>query len=338
MKHVFYLNSHTTFLTVLGTIEYLKIDTSDVIFLYTRNYKHNIPCNSVAEYDFTQENDICNDCYGSRTQLVKAIKLIDDFVDEKIKDDYILYIPHLHMGTAQLLYTNPRCIKVAYVQEGAICQPKKFVINIPIKETIKNIIKNKLLLRTKRVWRGIGWYQSGTLNKQKSIDSYSFSKDFFKYLPSSNHIVKWPKLNIETNVKSGSTVFVFDGHVTNGLVEREYYYNVCKLIISKFAGENNYVKFHPAQQDDEREYIKSLFAIAEKSFSLCDDATPFELVLSNVSNLRVIGFGSSLLMYAHLLGHEVYAKDNLLLKSPLYQKYLRESDFPCFNDITNKQN
>lgn len=336
MKHVFYLNSHTTFLTVLGTIEYLKLAASDVIFLYTRNYKSNIPCDSFAEYDFTKENDICNDCYNSRSNLYKAIKIVDDFVEQHIGDDYILYVPHMAMGTAQLFYTNIRCIKVAFVQEGAMCQPKKFIKKMPLQEAIKNFIKINIFLRTNRVWRSVGWYQVGTLTKQDIIDSYSFDDDFFKYLPSDNHIVKWPKFNICTNVKSGSTVFVFDGYITNELVERDYYYDKCKQIISKYIKKDNYVKFHPAQKQDEREQLLKMFAETGQKFEVCDDQTPFELVLSNIKDLHVVGFGSSLLMYAHLLGHEVYANDNLLTDSKLYQKYLRESDFPCFHDIINK--
>ena len=42
MKHVFIIHSHTTFLTAIGCVNYQKLTSSDIIFLYVRNYKNSI--------------------------------------------------------------------------------------------------------------------------------------------------------------------------------------------------------------------------------------------------------------------------------------------------------
>ena len=45
MKHLFVIHSHTSFLTAMGTIEYLNLKEEDVGIAWSRNY-HNILYNS----------------------------------------------------------------------------------------------------------------------------------------------------------------------------------------------------------------------------------------------------------------------------------------------------
>ena len=50
---------------------------------------------------------------------------------------------------------------------------------------------------------------------------------------------------------------------------------------------------------------------------------PFELILVNYSNLKLYGFGTSLLFYGKAFGHQVVSKEYLLKKSWRYRHYSR---------------
>ena len=92
MKHVFIINSHTTFLTSVGTVEYLKLNDCDVIFVYVRNYKNSV---TKISYKVVDATNISNSCRKISTQYKEYIREVDLFVSQNICDKYALYVPHL---------------------------------------------------------------------------------------------------------------------------------------------------------------------------------------------------------------------------------------------------
>ena len=189
MKHVFLINSHTTFLTAMGIIEYLKLSNDDIVFLYLRHYK-----NSVFELTFKiiDISDIDDYNKDDAAGLKKIIKYIDGLVKEYVYDEFILYTPHMQMKGAQALYTNKSCIEVCYVQEGALPQPKAFVTKLKFMQKLKMLAATLIKYRTFRVWRAFGWYQPGVLKKQSMIKCFAVNDKYFKYMPSELHLIKWP--------------------------------------------------------------------------------------------------------------------------------------------------
>ena len=333
MKHVFVINSHTTFMTAMGVIDFKMLLHKDVILIYTRNYVNSLKDKELLSVDLSEESEFCNlEAYKSRQGLNKCITIIDSWINNFIHESYELYFPHLQLLMCQLLYTNSLCIRGSFLQEGAICQPNKFISKFSVYEKIKNYIFS-LTWHTDRLVRPLAWYQPNHLPKQNEIDSYSLSSDFFRYLPSKNHIIKWPKYMINQTFSENSKIFIFDGYVKNGLLELDYYMNVCKQVIKDNAGEVNYLKFHPAQSKDEMNMIISIF----KQFSLMtlvlDSSVPFEAILSSSQKLNIVGFSSSLLKFAYDLGHNVSVNDYLLKQSKLYSKHIASSGFPYMSDI-----
>ena len=122
-------------------------------------------------------------------------------------------------------------------------------------------------------------------------------------------------------MKDNANVFVFDGFTTNGFIEQAFYLNKCKELISKFAQQVNYIKFHPAQSSDECNTIKSYFSKQGCKYEILDNSIPFEIILASTSNLVINGFGSSLLYFARNFGHTVHCMDKWLEDSPLYMQY-----------------
>ena len=132
MKHVFVINSHTTFLSALGVVNLEKLPSSDIIFLYMRNYKNDIISIKWCCYDVT---DYYNKIFSK--SLLKhplfrknIISEIDEFLDKNIIESYHLYAPHFGSPFFQILYTNKLCIDGSYIQEGGVPFKNAYITHI----------------------------------------------------------------------------------------------------------------------------------------------------------------------------------------------------------------
>lgn len=321
MKHVFIINSHTTFLTVCGTINYEELNQNDIVLLSIRGYKapliDNFRIIDLTDFSISFKEGINN----SSAERRKLIRELDCIIEEKINDKYIFYAPHFASFLFQAIYTNKNCLRGAYVQEGALPQPNAFLTKLSIKQILQHIYYDIICWRTTRVWRTWYWYIKGSLYKQKSIESYSINNIFFKYLPSNNHIVVWPELKISESIRKGSVFFIFDGFVGNGIIESDYYLNVCTAVIKENGCKDNYIKFHPGQVTSEREAILNVFKDNHLNFKVLGDQTPVEIIISSFKDLVFVGFSSSLLYFAYIYGHRVISRDFLLFNSDLYNIY-----------------
>lgn len=322
MKHVFVINSHTTFLTSMGVVDYLKIPSNDVIFLYVRNYKNSVSQNPFAVFECT---DLANSCNNITDKYLEKIANIDAFIAKNIKCKYSLYVPHLWHWFHQILYTNNLCKKVSYVQEGGPAQTKVYIKDVSWIESVKSYIRLAILKH--RIFE-CKWYIKGCIYKQRQLDSYAINDMYFDCLPSVNHVVEWPRIHIDVQLDSKRPIFIFDGHIENGTVEPDIYFQACSRIIRKYAYPENYVKFHPAQGNDERRKILDMFLEDGHRAEVMSDEIPVEYIILQFRKLTFIGFTSSLLYYAQDNHHNVICcEDELILHSTKYRKHIEECGF-----------
>lgn len=325
MKHVFVINSHTTFLTSMGVVNYLGLHADYVIFVYMRNYK-----NSVAKVPFqtVDATSLVNSCANISSCYAEAISRVDGFVEKNIGAKYNLYVPHLWHYFFQLLYTNPLCRRVSYVQEGGAVQTKVFEQNTSLVDRMKMFVRLAILRRRTFECK---WYLKGIIYKQFGLDSYAINNSYFRCLPSCNHIVEWPKVKLEISLQPNVPFFVFDGYVNNGLVTSNDYVSLCQEVIAKEAKTLNYVKFHPAQSDEERNQILEYFNSQDCKVEVLSDAIPMEYIIAQIGKSTFIGFTSSLLYYAHDFGHNVVCYERLLLqKSDSFRAYVESCGFQTY--------
>lgn len=336
MKHIFIINSHTTFLSSIGTINLLKLEEKDIVFIYIRKYSNNIIKIPYSTFDLSE---LFNECYNIIHILYidkSLIKKVDSFINENINSAYALYAPHIAHAFFQLFYTNSSCKYASYIQEGAIPFRTAYLTNPSFCIRTLFALYNKFILRTNRIWRPRRWYVKGQLKKQKTLSSYSTSPNFFKYLPSNNYTIKWPRITLDISINSNIPIFIFDGFVQNKCIEKEFYLSKCKSLIDQYHQENNYIRFHPAQGEEEKEFILNCFDSLGVKRTIMEANVPFELILSSKSNLTVIGLGSSLLYFARDFGHNVICKDYWLTESKLYNKYKEDYGFDFFQDSNLK--
>ena len=336
MKHIFFAHSHTLTLCSIGTINYLNLNHKDCIFLCTRNYiipEGLIDCKVI---DASQVyNEYNKELSGTLLQNFKDIRRFDKYLKEWTEgDEYNFYPPHMS-GIFMLIASNKKCKRVSFVQEGAYTIPGMFIKHLSLGQKTRRWLSSLKHYGCFRKYVYGLWYIDGCLPFQNKIDLYATSKSYFQYMPQKktvNHQISWPKYNKKLHLKyPDAPIFVFDGFVNNGVVDKDTYMSACKRIINENHNELNYIKFHPAQVQEERDRIMSLFFELGVKTEIFPETTPFEFYITNCNNLTIIGFSSSLLIYAKDAGHKVIARSSWLLDSPLY-KAIVSKGYPIFDN------
>lgn len=339
MKYVFLVNSHTTFLTSIGVVNKLDIPSSDVIFFFHRNYENkffDINKYRVANFDDLYTEFINTDISSIKSSIKTFIKKTDLFLNEHVNDYFRLYTPHLGNLLYRAVYSNKKCTEVAFIQEGAVVFKTAYENTIPLWKRCFRKMKDFVRYKTTRVWSG-NFYEDGYLRHgQNKLLSYSVDNKIFQFLSSNNTLVEWPRINVDCNIEKGAMIFILDGFVKNNMCESEIYLRNVKRLIKEYGHNNNYLKFHPNESPKERETIISYFHEAGLKSELLSDNVPFELIISSVPNLNIVGLGSSLLFFAKGLDHSVICHDDWLFESSvLFQNYKKSKSFLLFKEIYN---
>ncbi len=329
MKHLFFAHSHTLVLCSIGTINYLRLNREDCVFLCTRNYK--MP-SIFKEFKTFDANDVHQEFdayrYGTFEENRAALRRLDNFIDLWTEgDDFMFYPPHMWGGIFSFTASHPRCKKISFVQEGAHVTESYFVNKISLWLKIKGYLKSIKHFGNLRGYPCNAWYVDGCLGLQRKIDVYCTSKSFFQYMPKDKtifHIIKWPKYDTELSIEhQDGTIFIFDGYVSQGMVDEDVYKKCCERIIYENHRDYNYVKFHPSQSQEERKWLLDAFIKNDINVEIFPENIPFEYYISSFKNLNIAGFGSSLLYFAIDAGHNVVARTSWLLDSEKFRNEVR---------------
>ncbi len=332
MKYVFIAHSHTLLLTSLGVIDYLSIPARDVVFLLTRGYRSNlIPTESTC----IQADDVLSRYYDlknkkNRPVMRSEIAWLDRWIEDITGGPYSLFVPHLWSPMFKILQTNRNCCKVSFVQEGAYTVERFFHNRLGRWQRLVKRAKECVLLGTIRLY-GDEWYTSGELCHQTKPDAYAIYPEYFKYLDCNLHLVRWPENPMETSAITDGPVFVYDGFVKHGICRESFYLECCRKAADMFGQKKNYLKFHPAQSQLEKDSICSIFEELGLDYSILNDSIPLEFVINNPVRQTFVGFGSSLLYFAIGKGHTVHCMDRWLMEDSLYQAY-HANGVPFFDE------
>ena len=325
MKHLFFAHSHTLVLCSIGTINYLHLKREDCVFLCTRNYKMPSIFKEFKTFDANEAHEEFDAYrYGTFKENRAALRRLDKYIDLWTDgDDFMFYPPHLWGGIFSFTASHPRCKKISFVQEGAYTYKHLFVNKISIWKKIKGYLKSIKHFGNFRCYPCGAWYVDGCLGFQKKIDVYGTSSSFFQYMPQDRtifHKIEWPKYDAELSIEHiDGTIFIFDGYVSQGLVDEDVYKKCCEKLIGENAKEYNYVKFHPSQNDAERQWILDIFHDNDLNVEIFSESLPFEYYISSLKNLNIAGFGSSLLYFAIDAGHNVTSRSSWLLESEKFR-------------------
>lgn len=324
MKYVFLIHSHTVFLTAMGVIDGLHLTADNIIFVYFRNYTNSIIPVGYTIVRLDEEYSRMNKLSAIKFKENKLlIERIDRIIQERIGDNFIVYAPHAGSHFIQTFITNNDCVQFNYIQEGALA----FDTLCSYKKDLKSILYDLINLvvfpiNKRRIWCNYRWIIRKDIIESKSYPKcYAISKNIFKSLPFETVIVKWPDLNPNIDINSSFPIFIMEASIEHHMVEKENYFYCLEEMIKEYALQNNYIKFHPSQTLEHRREIIVLFKKNNCYVEELQDSIPFELVLSSYKNLLILGFRSSLLVYAKQLGHRIVSKETELRKiSSRYKK------------------
>lgn len=331
MKHLFYIHSHTMFLTALGTIEYLQLKEEEIVFLYTRNYKSTIIPISFTQIDFS---DIFADSMKRGEEfffwkLTKLIKQVDERLATVVPNEYVAYLPHVGVFLPQVIATNSHCTGIRLIEEGIGCYSSSIGEQ---KDTLREVTKRLLSFvvnQYRRYWFTDQPFYHKFLHKRLLLETETFglSLDTYRSLSYKKNIVKWPIVNTNVSLDLSYPIFIFEAAIEQKFVSELKYLSSVKIMLDQAFKTKNYVKFHPAQSESNKQIIKGYFE--EKNVDLIELPidTPFELILLQYKNLKIYGFGSSLLLYAKNLDHQVTSFEKLLLNDTLYLRYKKILDY-----------
>lgn len=319
MKHVFWIHSHTLYLTALGVINTLHLPQEDVIFLLREHYKfYNMP-DEISIYDLSDIDDILL-WKDTQESLSKKIKQLDKFIEEKIGEEYTFYIPHLMAKLWQVIATNKLCSDIKFVQEGIIDSCTGDGRNK--KRVLKTLFSKIFIRNLGRVWKTYphGW-DFRPLGVPRISESFAISIGLFSKLNCKHTIISWPKSESPLKLREDGTYFVFESLIEQKFIERNIFMQATENMIKKYAGTYNYVKFHPVQEQENKKYIKSLFSKYGYTVEVLPDDVPFEIILASQPHMKVCGFTSSLIFFAALMPqHEAHICVEALYASKKFVK------------------
>ena len=330
MKHIFIIHSHTLFLSSLGVINKLKLSKKDVIFLFHRHYKTVIP----FDYKWIDISEEFEKTYYilfswsrkhfrlDRKQRQASLDFFDRLVDENVSDGFYLYIPHLQAFAYQILATNSKCQEVFFVQEGG----RNMLSCLTDKVSLVWRMYNRFIMRNdNRLWKCTNWFPNDKTPYNKKVTVYSFDTSYYgTVMPKENIHIDWPSIDVDVDINTEYPMFLLDGGVELGQVELHVYNKALKKTINECAEEDNYIKFHPMQSDERKMEIKAMFtSIGKKVVELPVDI-PFELIVVKYKNLKLFGFGTSLMFYGKANGHQVVSYEKELMESRRYRMFSKD--------------
>lgn len=328
MKYLFTIHSHVTFLSALAVIKYEKLDKDEVIII-SSNYR-------VPLEDYT----VCPSYDETETSLFIKLKNLnypaafDRYIDQITGGEkYIAFIDLMSSGN-RILVTNPQCEGFHFIEEGIVNYGnydsfRLLTIDIDRFPWRINYKKDwKLLLNgIFRIIRGrslkllsLPIHPNIYANFQ-SVKFYCFSeKAFLKISPESKVITPFTIIREEMQSLingldiSGSCLWLGDSMNRVYGIDLEEFKSALTTFLENWIKQDNnilqrkmYIKFRPDQPDEEKRETLRIFESFGFEITILSYDTIIEALLIASENVNVMGNGTSLLIYANILGHRSYS-------------------------------
>lgn len=309
-KHVFFVFSHITFYIAKSIQSYLGLEEEQVLYLTGRNYQNYY--HQLNTISFDQE-------YKKLYKLNEknffkgwpVISRIDEKIDFYISEEYCLYIPHLRNPLFQIIASNRKCREIHFIEEGSLAYLKQPYIE-PKEKIIKYLRRLIVFIFNHFKLYGLGRYYKIShfeidFFKKSSVHLFFTISDYgFKYIRH-HKVIKLPFYKDEeillSHINLSYPILIFDAWRNlndYSILELAFKTLNSKLLLNRFN-----IKFHPEQNKEQRKRLIILLNQNNIDFNIIPDEIPLEQIFIKTSNHTIIGFMSSLLNYADMMGHKV---------------------------------
>ena len=326
MKHIFTIHSPITFLMAFSIARQEKLNQEDVVVI-SSNYTLPIPFGMVIPA-FSE----INQSWRAKFASFNVGKAFDFYVKDIIgSSKFTAYVDIMHTYQ-KLLVTHENCKDFHFFEEGTDSYMLPQSLEDFTRTSVSTQFRNKKYPNNLReVLRTLRGYTSALHSLPYHSQSYQYEKTR-KYYCLSNYC--YPEINSaqkiqvkpnfdkkELNILSSSIqlnnaiVIVEETYPDKyGLTDEEYKrilgLTFKKLVIAKDNSEI-YLKLRPAKKDLDSRLTRLLDELGFK-FNIIPNNTLAEGLFINSQNLKVVGFVSSLLMYASIFGHDGYSMIHLM--------------------------
>lgn len=340
MKHVFVVQSHITYLAALGVIAKQNMELQNVLILseaYVREQPVKVQTVDLYQSFFKMLFAPKNYFNISR----KTDKILARFLEG---DFFELYVPVL-TNLARIVFTNPKCISLNFIEEGVSSYHRAFDIDTIItyyrNYNNRPAFNKKYLSELKTgivmALRGASpkmlafpiFYQAYT--DSPNVKFFGFDQDCYP-LCAQTEVISFEKINqkfkFETQYElNNCAIWVGDDCVSCANYPiNDYIEGIKKGFVDKIDRNLNvFIKFHPSEQDISRMATLELLNQNNIKFQVIPDEVILEMEIIGSNNVNLYGTYSSLLIYGGMMGCTSYTVQNYLknpfaITVPLFEK------------------
>lgn len=331
MKNLFYIHSHITYYVTKAIIKKFNYTNDNVVLVISRNYK-NKEINNFISIDISKIHDDL-DAFGLSNFHKKHFQIdeIDTLLNNQFSagQKFRAYLPHIFHPAMQIIATHNQCEELHIIEEGVNAY-STYLMHKKDKSLIKQMVKSTInaipLIGKKRIFFVKNFDLTKFAKNTPSI-FYSITSKGFKGLPYKIERIKMLPIDNLVYDISGSSVLVLEGAVEQGNMKLSTMLNGIETIIKDIEVGEVYIKFHPAQSNENRNKIENLI----KSYNIKTKVIPndiaFEQIILTNTDLKVYGFTTSLLFYANEYGCETYSYEEHLENDTLFKTFREKNNF-----------
>ncbi|KZE82828.1 hypothetical protein AV926_06205 [Myroides marinus] len=324
MLHLFYIHSHITFYSSLGTIKVLNLSSNDVVFLLGRKYKVKGNYEFVTVDVSNLSDQFSRIDYKKILSFNRNVRKADNYLSQIIKDEeFVAYVPQVSSLFFQLLITNRHCKGYNFIEEGIA----NYRIKLYSGSTNKVGFISQILIKFINSFSKRFMLYPSCLGMYEKLECspryYLFNQPLFLSEFNVDKIDFLPEI-MKDKIDDCNVIIVFSASVEYSLISLneltvliERYIMYCQLNALKKIG----LKFHPMQSVEVKDIICSQFA--NEDYSVIDDNVEVERLVKFNDSVVILGLESSVLLYA-----KVFGKNTLVVSFiSFYNNNLRKEKF-----------
>lgn len=345
MKHIFTVHSHITYLSALAVIKYKQFPNEDIIII-TNKYNP-----ALKKYQSYPSYDQLENSVWKKLKHLNYPAAYDKYIFDLTKgEEFTAYID-LMSAPNRILITNKNCIGFHFLEEGIVNYGnydslRLFTIDndfFPWRMSYRKhwkLIINGLI----RIIRGRSVkilslpIHPTAYTFFGGVNFYCFSDQAYPNVPSYKkqiipfHTIKTEMLQLNGGLDISSNA-LWLGDMINKVynVSLKDYSNALSLFLKKWSSIEHckkkvFIKYKKGQSEEEKEITTNKFLSLGFEIEILPDETIIEALLIASKNVSVLGNGTSLLLYGHVLGHNSYS---------MFRNLPNKYDIPLAKDYPN---
>lgn len=353
MKHVFIVHSPITYLSALGVILKENLNQEDIMILSETYNSKDLPIKIICleeKLNKFAQNSILKKFYNF--PLKKMNQCLETFLEG---DSFIAYVS-VFVATNRFLIFHKNCASFNFIEEGLAAYHTYFDVKEMVTNTIGRWDMSFSFSNLKIYIKEILWSTFQAPSKISAIPThytayatipnicyYGFTEYSFpiaknKKTISMKDIVKNYRFTPQLRDKlDNAYIWIGDPEIYSKFQNLDIYlqsiYDGYIVFLKERKINTTFVKFHYRERKEHCKLIVDLFEKYDINCIVLEDVI-MEIELSESKNVTLVGFYSSLLLYAKLIGHNAYS---IIDFTPLeINNLIDENKIPIFWSLIDK--